>query len=240
MRTEIFRIRARVPENLTFAFVSDIHEANCGPVLEQIDVWSPDAVLIGGDFVHSPSRYRRGIRFLADVSERFPTFCSIGNHELRLLGRLPELTAGTKTVFLHNSFVRFRGIVIGGLSSGEGNGVRRGRFARTAEPDAAWLNRFCAEDGFKLLLSHHPEYFDAYIRPLPVELTLSGHAHGGQWRFFGRGLFAPGQGIFPKYTSGLYDGRLLVSRGIGNPHPVPRINNSPELIRLCLERTELV
>ena len=55
MRTEIFRIRARVPENLTFAFVSDIHEANCGPVLEQINVWSPDAVLIGGDFVHSPS-----------------------------------------------------------------------------------------------------------------------------------------------------------------------------------------
>ena len=47
---------------------------------------------------------------------------------------------------------------------------------------------------------------------------------------FNMGVFAPGQGIFPKYTSGLYDGKLIVSRGLGNQTPYPRINNEEEII----------
>ena len=73
------------------------------------------------------------------------------------------------------------------------------------------------------------------IKPLPIDLTLSGHAHGGQWRFFGRGVFSPGQGLFPKYTSGMYDGgRFIVGRGLGNPIIIPRIFNSPEVLVIRL------
>ena len=59
---------------------------------------------------------------------------------------------------------------------------------------------------------------------------MSGHAHGGQWRIFGRGVYAPGQGIFPKYTSGVIDGRCVISRGLSNHTHVPRIFNPPELV----------
>ncbi|MBQ7306303.1 MAG: hypothetical protein IJW85_08850 [Clostridia bacterium] len=69
-----------------------------------------------------------------------------------------------------------------------------------------------------------------------IDLTLSGHAHGGQVRLFGRGLFAPGQGILPRLTSGWYfDRRLLVSRGLTNSAGAPRINDPCELILLHLK-----
>ena len=74
-----------------------------------------------------------------------------------------------------------------------------------------------------------------------IDLTLCGHAHGGQIQIFGRGLYAPGQGLFPKLTHGLHDGgKMLISRGMTNGAKprVPRINNPCELIILNLERTE--
>lgn len=238
MQTEHYSIYADIPRPITFAFLSDIHEANCQRIYDVLVSYAPDAVLIGGDFVHSPSRFRRGIALICALAERSPVFCSIGNHDLRLREQLPVLLGNASTILLDNAYANFHGVWIGGLSSGDGNGVRRGRFAPTADPDAAWLEAFCHEDGFHLLLCHHPEYYDRWVRPLPIELTLSGHAHGGQWRVFGRGLFAPGQGIFPRYTSGLYEGRLLVGRGVGNPHLIPRLNNPPELILLRIGANE--
>ena len=51
--------------------------------------------------------------------------------------------------------------------------------------------------------------------------VFSGHAHGGQLKIFGIGLYAPGYGFFPKYYDGLYKDKktgkvLVVSRGLGN------------------------
>lgn len=50
---------------------------------------------------------------------------------------------------------------------------------------------------------------------MPIDLVLSGHAHGGQIRLFGQGLFAPGQGILPKYTSGVHE-NMIISKGLAN------------------------
>ena len=62
---------------------------------------------------------------------------------------------------------------------------------------------------------------------------------GGQVRLMGRGLYAPGQGLFPMLTSGWYfDRRLLVSRGLTNSAGVPRLFNPCELILLHLEPKE--
>ena len=71
-----------------------------------------------------------------------------------------------------------------------------------------------------------------------IDLTLCGHAHGGQIQIRGRGLYAPGQGLFPKLTDGLYgDGKMLLSRGMTNGAKprIPRIGNPCELIILTLE-----
>ena len=34
-------------------------------------------------------------------------------------------------------------------------------------PDTAWLGEFCGQEGYKILLCHHPEYRDRYLKDLP-------------------------------------------------------------------------
>ena len=74
-----------------------------------------------------------------------------------------------------------------------------------------------------------------YLRGADVDLVLAGHAHGGQIRIFGQGLYAPGQGIFPRYTRGVVDGRMIISAGAGNPVPAPRWGNPCEVLQLELD-----
>ena len=93
-------------------------------------------------------------------------------------------------------------------------------------------------DEFTILLSHRPELFDTYVDH-DIDLVLSGHAHGGQFRLpFIGGLVAPNQGLFPEYDAGLYtegSTNMLVSRGVGNSIFPFRINNRPEVILIELQ-----
>ena len=116
------------------------------------------------------------------------------------------------------------------------------------KPEQGWLSDFAAVDGYHVLLSHHPEYFPMITRAVggvgdgavvDVELVLSGHAHGGQWNYYSfkdrrwKGVFAPGQGLWPRYTSGVYErdgSRLVVSRGMSNTAGVPRLFNPTEVV----------
>lgn len=239
MKTNEFTIPAKISRELRFAFASDIHGARNEPILAEIERLAPDAVLVGGDCIHSKLSFERGLDFLKESARRRPTFCALGNHETRFGADIVGLMRGTGATLLDNEKAHFEDIEIGGLTSGYGFGQSQKRTKAAPAPDLDFLARFAEGDGFKLLLSHHPEYFEQYIEPLQIDLTLSGHAHGGQWRFFGRGVFAPGQGLLPKYTSGsCFDGRLIVGRGLGNPYLVPRLFNPTELLLIRLVPTE--
>lgn len=233
MKTSRYEINAGLGFRLSFAFLSDLHEKNTDEAFRLTAGSSPDAVLVGGDYIQDGDRFEKGIALLSSLAELFPVFCSLGNHEFKYEGDIRSLTKATGVTLLDNTDVLFRGVRIGGLTSGF-DGRKQGTFKKTPPPDTAFLDGFSAKDGFKLLLCHHPEYYADYVKGRNIDLTLSGHAHGGQWRLFGRGLYAPGQGLFPKYTSGMYDGRLIVSRGIGDSHRIPRINNDFEYVLLTL------
>ena len=220
----------RIESPLRLAVASDIHSSPFDDVLKEFA--RCDAVLVPGDLV---DRHRRNndlaLRFLKEVPEIVPVFYSIGNHE-RKFRRAEEylrLVEKSRVTLLRDESVRFRGICIGGLSS-----------AKKA-PDTAFLDRFEQEEGYRLLLCHHPEVYRDYVSGRDIDLTLCGHAHGGQIQIRGRGLYAPGQGLFPKLTHGLYDGgKMLISRGMTNGAKprIPRINNPCELIILNLERKD--
>ena len=109
---------------------------------------------------------------------------------------------------------------------------RYGKYSFTSkEPNVTFLNKFESKRGFKILICHHPEYYDKYLAGRRFDLILSGHAHGGQIRIGNQGLYAPGQGIFPKYTNGIVDGKMLISRGLSNTKPwIPRLFNKTELV----------
>ena len=218
LETPVYKIKAPLCSRVRFALVSDLHCAPNGPIIEAIKKGSPDAVLVCGDFSHNKKKKEVGLEFLRLSAELFPTFVAFGNHDFES-GVTPDDVEKTGAVPLDDAFVQFEGVFIGGVNPRKGG------------PDTAFLDRFSREEGFRLLLCHYPHYYDKYAKEFPVDLTLSGHAHGGQWRLFGRGVLAPGQGLFPKYTSGFYDvGRLFVGRGAGNGAPVPRINNPREVV----------
>ena len=178
-------------------------------------------------------RHRRNnnnaVRFLQEVPEIVPVFYSPGNHEVkyRNAGEYYEKVRKSKVTFLQDESCEFRGIRLGGLSS---------RKDKTA--DVTFLDQFEREKGFRLLMCHHPEIYRDYVMGRGIDFTICGHAHGGQIQIGGRGLYAPGQGLFPKLTHGLYDdGHMMVSRGMTNGAKprIPRINNPCELILLELE-----
>ena len=69
-----------------------------------------------------------------------------------------------------------------------------------------------------MFLSHRPEKAEFYAEN-GFDLVLCGHAHGGQIRVPGifNGIYAPHQGLFPKYAGGRYDfdkTTVIVSRGL--------------------------
>ena len=94
------------------------------------------------------------------------------------------------------------------------------------------------KEGFLLLLSHRPELFDIYCQ-YEVDVALTGHVHGGQFRIPGiGGVIAPNQGFFPKYDAGLYEKggtSMVLSRGLGQSLIPFRVNNPPELVVVTLK-----
>ena len=209
--------------------------------------------------------------FLSECAQIAPTYMSLGNHEVMLNQDDFELIAQTGVELLDNRFVKTDKYVIGGLTSayvsryrreleemeaGEkaAEGTKAGRYLipkpfwrpRMQESDYAWIDTFVKVPRYRILLSHHPEYWcleEPMLINRNIDLVLSGHAHGGQFRLFGQGFFAPGQGWFPKYTSGIHHGkrgRMIISKGMANTVMVaPRLFNPTEVVYIEVVRGDL-
>lgn len=234
-----YRVKAPVGEKMLAAMLSDVHGEEFGYVLDKVRERKPDLILIPGDVTnrHDPEAGNGGA-FLRACAETAPTFMSLGNHERNSCASVREAAASAGVTLLEERSVSFRGLLIGGLTSGyvfEEGKLRQGHWRKTPPPRLDWLGEFAANKEYKVLLSHHPEYYPRYEKALPIDLILSGHAHGGQWRIFGHPVFAPDQALFPKYAQGFHDGRLIVGRGLANNGPVPRFGNNRELIFITFE-----
>lgn len=237
------------PHDLCAVLIADFHDGDPAPLVQALRDLAPDLILVAGDVVHNGDRTARGLALLRSLITIAPVFCSLGNHECKCGADIKARIKRTDVRLLDNGYAAFGGFVIGGLSSGY-EGLPQGRLKKTPAPDTAWLDGFLAETGTHVLLSHHPEYYPRILAKLPIELILSGHAHGGQWQFLGHGVFAPGQGVLPRFCGGAYRGGkrargnlilskdaplLLVSRGLANEVKIPRFGNPPELVVLHFE-----
>ena len=232
--TNLF-VETPLDSSYSFLLVADMHSKIPEGFLLKVAALAPDFILIAGDFVDdSFTENPHMLSLLFGFAEIAPTYYATGNHE-QFTDTDRELIASSGVAFLENNDSTFENIRIGGLASGFGHIPY---FGKTPAPDFDFIDRFAALDGYKILIAHHPEYFKPYIRDKAIDLTVSGHAHGGQWRIGKLAAYAPGQGIFPRYTSGLYthrDHHLIVSRGVGNHTVIPRIFNPTELVMVHLE-----
>ena len=225
--TDVTVTSPKIPQKLTLAVVSDLHD---GPFEDLLPLLKKtDAILIVGDLVERHgNEWHNAVRFLEAAPDIAPTFYSIGNHERRLASLAeywPHVEKSRVTV-LDDRCEAFGGITIGGFSS----------YMTKPRVDDAVVGQLAGMPGFRLLMCHHPEYYHKYVRGRGIDLTLAGHAHGGQIQLFGHGIYAPGQGLLPRWTHGFYDDRhLLVSRGATNGNGLPRWGNPCEIIMLHLQ-----
>ena len=242
----------RLPEafdGYRIAHVSDLHNAEMGKdndkLLKMLREAEPDIIAITGDIIDSRNTdVEIALNFTRAAMEIAPCYYVTGNHEARV-SEYDELREGLieqGVAFLDDERIELElsgeTIVLLGVNDpsfqtdylfGDSETVMQSKLQEI-------INE---EDTYTILLSHRPELFEVYTES-KVDLVLSGHAHGGQFRLpFVGGLVAPNQGLFPKYDAGLYteeNTNMIVSRGIGNSILPFRFNNRPEVILIVLQR----
>lgn len=213
----------------TFVMLSDFHnvEQAMADALLLVEQVKPEAILVAGDLVDRHRKeYDLAAPFLSECVKLAPTYFSYGNHEKKFPKISHEEFVATGAEVFNNSYRKFT------FANGDVFAIG-GHYPYT---EFDWMDEFESEDVFKLLICHHPEYYEQGLKDKALDLIVSGHAHGGQIRIFDQGILAPGQGLFPKCTKGLVDNKLVVGTGISNTGGIiPRLGNPTEVVVIHLK-----
>lgn len=230
------------------AHVSDLHNTEMGDdnknLLAMLQDAEPDIIAITGDLIDSRNTdIEIAIQFVEEAVKIAPCYYVTGNHEARV-SEYDDLKNGLTElgiIILEDERIDLEqnGEKITLIGINDPSFKSDYLFGDSETVVETHLQELMNEsDSFTLLLSHRPELFEIYVNN-EVDLVLSGHAHGGQFRLpFVGGLVAPNQGLFPKYDAGLYteeNTNMIVSRGIGNSILPFRFNNRPEVILIELQ-----
>lgn len=236
--------------------VSDLHSKQFGKdnkrLLKKIKEQSPDLIAFTGDLINDKGKkIDETLRFVSGLSKAAPVYYVPGNHEHRLdcfeelMEKIKNAGAAVLLDEIKSVQIKGRTINIAGLDENQASFKnyserRKGNF-KYKNYDA-FFEEFCKKEGFRLVLSHYPENFAAIgensYNKYDFELMLAGHAHGGQFILPLTGsVYSPGQGLFPKYASGIHGEKpkLTVSRGLGNSEFPLRLFNHPEIIIIDID-----
>lgn len=233
------------------AHVSDLHNVRIGDdnekLLSMLRDAQPDIIVITGDLIDSrKTDIEIALQFTDEAVKIAPCYCVTGNHEARV-SEYDELRYGlteSGVTVLEDERLELgksgETITLIGVNDpsfytdyllGDTEVVMQSKLQDLTDED----------DNYTVLLSHRPELFEIYVES-GVDLVLSGHAHGGQFRLPSiGGLIAPNQGLLPEYDVGLFSKQntyMIVSRGIGNSIFPLRLNNRPEVVLIEMETAQ--
>lgn len=220
--------------------LSDLHGAEFGEdgmeLVEKVKELEPDMIALTGDFVTDEGDLAAVEKLAARLVKLCPVYFISGNHEFGsgLAVKVRNILERAGVKYLSNEYLTIiRGedeILLGGVEDPLA-------YADMLSPDElAQKMNDAAPDAFKILLGHRNYWMTEYPELL-VDLIFCGHAHGGLIRIPGvGGLIGTDRRLFPDFDAGEYNnGRytLIVSRGLGNSVPIPRVFNRPEIV--CVE-----
>ncbi len=228
---------AKISGKIRAAVVSDLHSSKFGKhsqseLIDPLLKLKPDVILLSGDIVDERKSPAPAFTLLKQINRIAPCFYVTGNHEYYdgheedIKNRIRELDIdvleGDVLYFTKGDDI----IQIAGMNDRYAN---KERFFREIKSVKEGLDK----DFFGILISHRPDLVDHY-EDIGADITVSGHAHGGQFIIPGviNGLYAPQQGVFPKYAGGRYKlcgTDMIVSRGLMKDVK-PRLFNPPELV----------
>lgn len=234
--------------NYKIVQISDLHNANFGNgqnyLIKLIKNEKPDIIVITGDLIDSShTNINAAINLISGIINVAPVYYVTGNHEAWCddYQVLKEQILSLGVIILDDEYKYLekngQKICLAGLNDPDFT-IPHDLFGESTSMVKQKLNNMnLPNNSFTILLAHRPELINAYS-DCNINLVLSGHAHGGQFRIpFIGGLVAPNQGFFPKYTSGKYivgNTQMIVSRGLGNSIIPLRINNRPEVVVITL------
>ena len=186
---------SRIPpafSGFRIAQVSDLHNAEFGKgnkkLLELLSESKPDIIVITGDFVDAGhTDIDVALDFAKGAVSIAPVYYVTGNHEASL-SQYDELKTGLEAIgvtVLEDEAIQLKHekgtITLIGLS--DPNFTLKGdMFGEAPAMVSTKLNSLADdESSYTILLSHRPELFESYVH-CNIDLVLSGHAHGGQFR----------------------------------------------------------
>ena len=244
LETSTPRIRlARLPRafhGFRIAQISDVHvgpfmtEAQIRKYVEITNALKPDLIALTGDFVTwDPSTQKSVVTALSGLKAPFGIFGCLGNH---------EAWSGTEdsiTQLFRHAGVRILRQERTPLTAGADQlnliGIdypsRRSAFHHESNFRLEAVERLADPSRVNILLSHTPATFDRAAE-LGIDLSLSGHTHGGQVALeFISPELAPSRLVTP-YVSGRFEksgAQLYVNRGIGTIGVPIRLGAPPEI-----------
>lgn len=226
----------KVTSAVRLAVLTDLHGTEYGDRQEElllaVDAKKPDLVLLVGDFEDNVKIHEETRELLSVLGKKYPCYYVTGNHEY-WTGAVEEKKELVRSYGIKVLEGQAENLELGGQTIavcgvddpavGSRNWSRQLQSARNGS----------AAGSYSILLSHRPEKVKEY-EAYGFDLVLCGHAHGGQVRlpFVMNGLYAPHQGLFPKYAGGRYqlsDTVMIVSRGLA-VNWLLRVFNPPELV----------
>ena len=220
--------------------------------IDEINKHKPDLVCFTGDLVTlGKSEAEPYTDILKAIKSKHGVLSVLGNHDFMIygfnqdfdretaveeLGRYQEEALGwnllrnesTVIESEDGSRITFLGVDNANFSNQGFHTIHRGDLSKAME----------GTDGFRVLLSHDPSHWSAEVIPnTDIPLTLSGHTHSAQIKFFG---WTPAKWSF-KEIAGRYDNgnqTLYINVGLGCTAPI-RLGVNPEVTLITLRTSEV-
>ena len=234
--------------NIKIVLISDLHSTIFGKdqtiLIDLIKNINPDLIILSGDIFDDVVPMTGTQLLLKGISGIAPVYYVTGNHDYLSynIQTIREELISYGVFILSDNYViieiRNNEIVIAGTEDPYKRIYETPDYNQNDSMERAF-RELDEMPLYKILIAHRPEMIENY-KKYSFDLVLSGHTHGGQVRIplILNGLYAPGQGVFPKYAGGIYThGNLkhVISRGLSVNPRLPRIFNPPELVIIIIE-----
>ena len=241
---------------LRIGFLSDLHASTrfmplkrVREAVAKVQALEADLILFGGDLMAEDNSFQNPLdraevtKALGELTAPLGTYAVMGNHDWwddpatqnmeKTVCETADLLIDAGIGVLENQSVELGPkFWLAGLGCQTAFQRERERHLGTHDVPATLAG--IPEDAAVVLLAHEPYVFP--FLPQHIDLTLSGHTHGGQVLIFGKELVATSK-LGRRYSYGHFQegGRqLIVTSGLGCSNAPLRFGRIPEVLEITL------